>query len=331
MMTATERPNEETKPRGNEETKDREIRVSRVIDAPREMVFDAFTDPNQIVQWWGPRGFENSGDKIDVRPGGEWTFIMNGPDGAQYPNRIVFDEIVRPEKITYTHSGDAPDDPDAFKTTVLFDDVNGKTKITMTGVFPSKSARDYVVEQFGALQGAQDNLDKLEEHVATIRTKAFVIEREYDAPVALVFKAFTEADRLAQWWGPKGMEMVKCSVDLRPGGLFHYAMKSPQGHVMWGKFVYREIVAPKKLVFVVSFSNEEGGAERHPMSPNWPLEVLNIISFTERDGKTLVTMRGAPVNATDIERKTFEEGHASLQGGFKPTLDSLEQYLKTAS
>lgn len=312
-------------------TSEREIKVSRVIDAPREMVFDAFTDPKQIVKWWGPRGFDTKDDKIDIRPGGEWTFLMVGPDGTEYPNRIGFEEIVRPERIVYMHGNENADDPTAFRTTVAFAEQDGKTKLTMTALFPSKAARDFVVEKYGALQGAKDNLDKLDEHVATVRTKAFVIERTYDAPRDLVWKAFTEADRLAQWWGPKGMEMVRCTVDLRPGGLFHYAMKSPQGHEMWGKFVYREIVEPKKLVFVVSFSNAEGGAERHPLSPTWPLEVLNIITFTERDSKTLVTMVGAPVNATDIERKTFEDNHASLAGGFKPTLDSLEEYLKRAS
>lgn len=96
----------------------------------------------------------------------------------------------------------------------------------------------------------------------------FVITRTFDAPRDLVWKAHTEPERLKQWWGPKGFTMLSCKVDLRPGGLFHYGMRSPDGQVMWGKFIYREIVKPERLVFIVSFSDEKGGTTRHPLAPN---------------------------------------------------------------
>lgn len=115
--------------------------------------------------------------------------------------------------------------------------------------------------------------------------------------------------------------MRVATLDLRPGGVFHYGLRSPNGHDMWGKFVYREIVAPERTVFVVSFADENGGATRHPMSPTWPLEVLNTMKLFEHDGKTTITMRGVPVNATEEDRKTFEAGFDSMQQGFKGTLD----------
>lgn len=155
----------------------------------------------------------------------------------------------------------------------------------------------------------------------------FSITRVFDAPRERVWKAFTESERLMRWWGPKGFTMQVAKLDLRPGGVFHYGMRSPDGHAMWGKFVYREIVAPERLVFVVSFTDEKGNLKRHPMSPTWPLEVLNTMTLSEQDGKTTLTLRGIPINETEEERKTFEGGHKSMQQGFKGTLDQLTDYL----
>ena len=100
--------------------------------------------------------------------------------------------------------------------------------------------------------------------------KPFEISRVYDAPRAKVWQAWTEPSRLKHWWGPRGFKVHTCKVDLRPGGVFLYGMKAPDGSDTWGKFVYREIKAPEKLVFVVSFSDPQGGVTRHPSSPDWP-------------------------------------------------------------
>lgn len=107
-------------------------------------------------------------------------------------------------------------------------------------------------------------------------------------------------------------------------------MRSPDGRAMWGKFVYREIAAPERLVFIVSFSDERAGVTRHPMSQTWPLEVLTTVTFAEDRGKTTLTLQGGPINATEAERKTFAAGHASMQQGFAGTLDQLADYLAKA-
>ena len=96
---------------------------------------------------------------------------------------------------------------------------------------------------------------------------------------------------------------------------------------MWGKFVYREIVKPERIVFVNSFSDELGGTTRHPMSPTWPIEMLSIFTFTENNGKTIFTVRWSPLNPTEAERKTFDEGRASMNQGWSGTMDQLADYL----
>jgi uncharacterized protein YndB with AHSA1/START domain len=157
-----------------------------------------------------------------------------------------------------------------------------------------------------------------------------VITRTFDAPRELVFKAWTESEHLKHWWGPKGFTFGVSKLDLRPGGVFHYSMRSPDGHEMWGKFVYREIVAPEKIVFVNSFSDEEGNTVRAPFSPTWPLEVLNTLTLSENEGKTTLTLRGGPINATEEERKTYEAGFESMKQGFGGTFDQLADYLARA-
>jgi uncharacterized protein YndB with AHSA1/START domain len=166
--------------------------------------------------------------------------------------------------------------------------------------------------------------------MTTTTQKDFVISRVFDAPRDLVWRANTEREHLMHWWGPKGFTMTTCKIDLRPGGMFHYCLRSPDGHEMWGKLTYREIVAPERLVFVVSFSNEKGGITRHPMSPTWPLEMLSTSTFAEQGSETTVTIRWHPINATDEERKTFDEGHEGMKQGFTGSFDQLAAHLAKA-
>jgi uncharacterized protein YndB with AHSA1/START domain len=157
--------------------------------------------------------------------------------------------------------------------------------------------------------------------------QAFVITRVFAAPRDLVWKAWTERDRLMQWFGPKGFTLPTAKMDFRPGGVFHYCLRSADGHEMWGKFVYREIVAPERIVLVNSFSDAAGGLTRHPMSPTWPLEMLSTTTFTEQEGGTALTIRWLPLNASEAERKTFDSAHAGMQQGWGGTFEQLAAYL----
>ena len=125
--------------------------------------------------------------------------------------------------------------------------------------------------------------------------------------------------------------MIK--LDLKPGGIFHYAMAFQPGHDMYGRFVFRELAAPERIVFVTSFSDAEGGITRAPfpqLEGKWPLEVLNTMTMAEQNGWTTISLRGGPINATDEERKIFESMTESMRQGFGGTFDKLAEYLGNA-
>jgi uncharacterized protein YndB with AHSA1/START domain len=155
----------------------------------------------------------------------------------------------------------------------------------------------------------------------------FVISRTVNARLARVWRAWTDPDEMAQWWGPKGFKADVKRFDLRPGGMFHYLLTSPQAQEMWGRFVFRAIVPEERLVFISSFSDSDGGLTRHPLHEGWPLQMLSTITFTEIDGKTTVTVKWAPYEASDSEREIFEKGKDSMQAGWTGTFEKLESHL----
>ncbi|RUP08180.1 SRPBCC domain-containing protein [Hyphomicrobium sp.] len=160
------------------------------------------------------------------------------------------------------------------------------------------------------------------------KVEPFVISRIFDAPRDLMYKAFTEPEHIKHWWGPKGFKVIGTKMDLRPGGIFHYGLQAPDGSTMWGRFVYREISAPERIVFINSFSDAEGGITRHPMSPTWPLEMLSVFTLEELDdGRTKMTVSWTPFNPSDEEADTFDKGRPGMTQGFSGTFEQLEAYL----
>ena len=125
------------------------IEGTRVFAAPRKLVFDAFTKPEHLAQWWGPNGFTNTVHHMEVRPGGTWLLTMHGPDGRDYPNLVSYQEVVEPERLVYLHGEPGGDPSQAFHVTVTFVETAGKTEVTMLAVFPTKEARDFVVREVG--------------------------------------------------------------------------------------------------------------------------------------------------------------------------------------
>lgn len=156
---------------------------------------------------------------------------------------------------------------------------------------------------------------------------AFVMTRRVDAPRARVWRAFTEQERLARWFGPAGFAVSACSLELRPGGTFHYCMRSPDGVELWGKWVFREIAAPGELVVVVSFSDPQGGVARHPMNAAWPLETLSTITLADHGDATAITVRWVAINATDEERRSFDEQRDAIHAGWSGTFAKLDSFL----
>ena len=155
----------------------------------------------------------------------------------------------------------------------------------------------------------------------------FVLTRSFDAPRELVFAAFTTLEHLQAWMSPQGFQSVGGTLDLRPGGTYHYGMRVAGGPTMWGKWAFREIVAPERLVTVVQFSDQAGGLTRHPMALTWPLLTLSTTTFTEQGGKTLLTLKWQALNASRDEEKTFDTSHAGMQMGWGGTMDQLAAHL----
>jgi uncharacterized protein YndB with AHSA1/START domain len=156
-----------------------------------------------------------------------------------------------------------------------------------------------------------------------------VITRVFNAPRDLVFETMTETEHLQKWWGPKGCTIKVARHEPRAGGVFHYQMVFPGGFDMWGKFQYREITPPERIVFINGFADADGNTTPNPMSPIWPLEVLNTTTLVEQDGKTVLTLRSQPINANELERQTFLAEHASMRQGYGGMYDQYEEYLKT--
>lgn len=148
-----------------------------------------------------------------------------------------------------------------------------------------------------------------------------------NAPLELVFKAFTESEHLQNWWGPKGWTFEVAKADFRPGGVFHYSQKPADGDIMWVKFVYSEIVPMEKIVYTSFFSDEEGNIVRAPFDANWPLETLNTMTLVEDEGKTTIRMIVLPVSTTEEEIKTIEASKEVIREGFTGTFKQLAEYL----
>lgn len=147
----------------------RSIVTTRVFDAPRALVFKAWTDPKHLAEWWGPTGFTTTTRSFELKPGGIWRFVMHGPDGRDYQNRIAFDEVVKPEKLIYHHGGGEDVEPVQFDVTVTFEDLGGKTRLTMHAVFPTAAERNRVAEKYGAIEGAQQTLGRLALYLTAMR------------------------------------------------------------------------------------------------------------------------------------------------------------------
>ena len=287
---------------------------------------------------------------MDTRPGGAWRSIMHGPDGTGHSNRIDDIDVVKPERLVYSHGDDGEGAQPAFHVVVTFTEDNGHTTVTMRSQFVSAKERANVIK-FGAIEGGRQTSALLEAYVSSMTPtqgasampkqpmpsmpilpaiEAFIISRVFDAPRDLVFAAFTEPQRMKEWWGPKGYKVIAQTMDLRPGGSYHYGMESPTGQEMWGKLIYREIVRPERIVLVNVFSDAAGGITRHPLAPTWPLENLSTFLFEDIGGKTKFTLRWEPINASAEEIATFNAAHTAMAGGWTGTMSQLAEYLATA-
>ena len=158
---------------------------------------------------------------------------------------------------------------------------------------------------------------------ATSADGAFVLARLFNAPRHVVWKAWSEAEQMQAWWGPKGCSIRLVTFEFRPGGFFHYAMQFSNGPQMWGRFLYRDIEPQRRILWLNSFSNAGCGITRAPFDQSIPLEILNEVTLEEKAGGTMLRLRACPHGAPESERKVFEAMFASLNAGYSGTFDQL--------
>lgn len=289
--------------------------LQRVFDAPRTLVFQAWTDPEQVAQWWGPHGFTNPRCEWDPRPGGAIRIDMRAPDGTLYPMTGAFDEITPPERLVFTSS--ALDDRGQplfeVRTTITLAAQGAQTALTVTAQV-LRSTPEAAPHLGGARVGWSQQLERLDAHLAQAATPAapddrdLIATRAYDAPRDLVFQMWTDPQHVAQWWGPKGFTTTIHEMDVRPGGVWRFTMHGPDGVDYENHIIYDEIRKPERLVYT------------HLAGPRFQ----HTVAFDEQGGKTEVTVRMRFQSAAERDH-AIQEYHAAE--GLQQTLGRLAQHL----
>lgn len=306
----------------------RQIHLVRIYQAPLQAVWVAWTDPAQVAQWWGPRGFTITTHDKDLRAGGHWTYTMHGPDGTDYPNSTLYHVVEPLARLQYDHGASA-DQPALFRVTVLFEAVDGGTRMDMTMTLPTAEAAQQT-RQFIRAAGGNATWDRLAEYLGQRldNVERFVINRSVEAPIDVVFDMWTDPAHFARWLPPTGCEMRFIAVDVRAGGESRYCMTGP-GLTMYGRLRYHTIERPDRLVYSQQFCDEHGAVARHPFAPTWPETMRTVVTLTaEGEHCTRVTVtwevEGA---ATEEEMATFTAGRASMTQGWTGSFDKLDAVL----
>lgn len=306
---------------------DRQISNSRLVDAPIEAVWAAWTDPTKVARWWGPDGFRSEVEEMDVRPGGRFRLTMVGPDGRRYPNELRYRDVERPHRITWDHDTGMPNDPNTFQSEVRFEAVGSRTRVTLTATLQTAERREFVVKHHNAIEGGKQTLGRFAGEVEAV-ADGLVVSRLLRAPRERVWTAFTDPAQLGQWWGPKGFEIVVHRAAMEPGGVFLYSMDPPGGgDRWWGRMAFRELSPTDRLAWINSFSDPDGGVTRAPFLPDFPAEVHILVTLDEVEGGTHLTLRARPINADAAGIAAFDGLRPSMDQGYGGTLDQLEAHL----
>ena len=300
-------------------TANREIVATRIYGAPRELVWRVWTDPKHIAQWWGPQGFTNTIREMEVRPGGAWRFTMHGPDGKDYPNEIVFTEVMKPERLAYDHTAPKFQIPchgdlrrggrgqdEAHHAHGLHDICRARRHRPEVRRCRRLAADSQASCRLSRGRGMSDTAPMERELVLT---------RIFDAPRVLVWRAWTDPKHLAQWWGTQGFTNPVCEIDPRPGGALRIVMRAPDGveYPMIG--VFREISPPARLVFTNIAVDQAG----KPI-----LDGLTTVLFAEQGGKTKLTLQTRAAALVDYAAAYL----AGMEAGWNQSLDRLADRLR---
>jgi len=305
-----------------------EIRLTRVYDAPLQSVWEAWTVPEEIAQWWGPRGFTITTHSRDLRVGGHWHYTMHGPDGTDYENTTQYLEVEPQARLVYDHGGHK-DRPPLFRVTALFAEQEGGTRLELSMAFATP---EIATEMRGFIRkaGGEGTWDRLAEHLGKRRNgeEIFVINRSFDAPIAQVFDMWTDPAHLVRWLPPAGSKMRLIRGEIAAGRSTFFVINGDFG-AMYVRSDYLQIDPPWRIVYAQQFCDEQERPSRHPGAATFPATMLTTVTLAEEGPeRTRVTVQMAPQGAlTEVELATFVHARGGMTQGWGGSFDALESLL----
>lgn len=301
------------------------ITLTRVYDAPLQSVWDAWTVPKEVAQWWGPRGFTLTTHSRDLRTGGHWHYTMHGPDGTDYENTTQYLEVVPLQRMVYDHGGHK-DRPPLFRVTALFTERSGRTQLDMSMAFATPEiATD--MRGFIKKAGGETTWDRLAEYLGKRLKGAeqFFIARSLEAPIDQVYQMWTDPEHLAQWLPPTGASMRFLRAEPRVGGSSFYAMTMANGVVMYGRLSYQALDKPNRIVYAQQFCDEKEQVITAPFFADWPRTMLTTVELVSESADcTRVTLRWEPLDSSADAIAEFAKQRGSMTMGWTGSFDKLE-------
>ncbi|MBK7115576.1 MAG: SRPBCC domain-containing protein [Proteobacteria bacterium] len=307
------------------------ISITRIYDAPLQAVWEAWTNPEEVAQWWGPRGFTLTNHTHDLRTGGHWHYTMHGPDGTDYENTTQYLEVIPRQRMVYDHGGHK-DRPPLFRVTALFTEREGRTQLDMSMAFATP---EVAAEMRGFIRkaGGEGTWDRLAEYLGRhcAGKEQFFITRSFEAGIERVYDMWTDPAHLAQWLPPTGATMRFLRAEPRVGGASFYAMTMPGGATMHGLVKYLALERPHRVIYTQQFCDEREQVIRPSFFAHWPLAMLTTITLaSEGADRTRVTVRWEPQDATDADMAEFLKQRGGMSQGWTGSFDKLEAALNPA-
>ncbi len=303
-----------------------EIRIERTYDAPVALVWEAWTDPRHVAQWWGPRGFTLTTHAKELRPGGVWWYTMHGPDGVDYPNKTLYHEVQVERKLVYDHGGN-DDRPPLFRVTVLFDETDGRTTMRMTMRLPTPEQAEATRRLIREV-GGHSTWDRLAEFLAETFAgrSSFVIHRSLAAPRETVFGFWTDAALQQRWLPPTGFSMEVLRGEIGVGQSLLVRMSKPGDISFCCRFDYRVIEPHRRLVYDQRFCTEHEAPAKHPGLQTFPDALRTTVEFADEPfGTTRVAVTSEPIGpVTADETAAFRETRGGMTLGWTGSFDRLE-------
>jgi uncharacterized protein YndB with AHSA1/START domain len=312
--------------------RDNEIRLTRVYDAPVRAVWDAWTIPEQVAKWWGPRGFTITTHGKELRPGGTWRYTMHGPDGVDYPNITTYFVVEPCQKLVYDHGATA-NTPPLFRVTVTFSETQGRTTLELTFALASAEAAAETAKRIKQ-HGGNATWDRLAEHLEQSATgkQCFVINRVFEAPIARVFEMWTQPEHLTRWLPPAGSTLRFLRAEISAGKSTLFVITGEQGTTRV-RADYLAIERPTRIVYLQQFVDEREQPVAATGTDHWPPTLRNTVLLSaEAPDRTRVTVTTEPHgDATAAELTAFARERPGMTRGWTGSFDVLDALLAHAT